>query len=238
MGTMLQRCELEKNVREVHVDTPHRGVGMAALIWREFDSSRRLRSERWALHDQILYDMCRAHPNHTDPGEVNAKVGIIARSYATGIERKIGSDGSQSSALRKLCDFILAKGALVDRALAPLRGLEEPLTPDGLRTIVESHGRLVSMLRKLLRDGQASRSFWSKYLHFHSPVVPVYDSYVAAQLPSHVRWSPKLDVFGPSDSSDEVYRRYVLRFFALYQRVRKERPDVRVKEIDFYLLGS
>ena len=43
----------------------------------------------WQATDTALYDLCRRYPNHTDRGGVNAKLWIIGRTYATGIERKI-----------------------------------------------------------------------------------------------------------------------------------------------------
>jgi phage-related protein len=201
-------------------------------------ASRRTRRHGWALFDDVLYDMCKAHPRHSKADVVNAKVGIIARAYATGIERKIPSDGTQGSSLANLTSFVAKHGREVDVALAPLRRFAEPLSAKSLKIIVEQHGRLVNMLRPLLRDQQSSRSFWSKYMHFHCPVVPVYDSYVARAIPSHIRWSSDLEVFTPDPPFDDAYCWYAMRFFRLYGLVKEVRPEFSVKDIDYYLLGA
>lgn len=201
------------------------------------DQASKRREREWARYDDVLYRMCQDFPGHRDAASVNAKVGIIARAYATGIERKIRSRRTQGSSLLQLTEFIAKHGAQVDAALAPLRRLTEPLKAEKLKLIVEKHGALVEMLKPLLRDRQASRSFWSKYLHFHCPLVPIYDSYVAGALPSIIRWNRALEVFHPEGPVDDVYCWYAMRFLALYQIVRKGRPRYTVKELDFYLLG-
>jgi len=205
---------------------------------KELDAACRNRTEEWALHDTVLYDMCRNYPGHSSRERVNAKVGIIARAYATGIERKIRSDGGQGSALLQLTTFINRKHKAVDRAIGPLLEIEE-LTIDSLRKIVRAHGTLVALLAELTRDGQASRSFCSKYLHFHCPIVPVYDQVVASAIPSLMGWRPKLDVLIPPVSpSDRAYAVYAMRFLALYNDIRRSRPAMSVKELDFYLLNE
>lgn len=207
------------------------------LDWNGLEVARRRRAKDWARHDEVLYEMCSAYPRHSDAASVNAKVGIIARAYATGIERKISSERTQGSSLLKLTKFIADHGKDVDAALGPLRRFDEPLRSDTLKVIVESHGALVDMLKPLLRNQQASRSFWSKYMHFHCPVVPVYDSYVAAALPSLIRWNAALRVFEPDRPVDDVYEAYSMRFLALYEAVKRKKPKFTVKELDFYLLS-
>ncbi|MEW5826372.1 MAG: hypothetical protein AB1778_06020, partial [Candidatus Bipolaricaulota bacterium] len=49
----------------------------------------------WRATDEALYDLCRRHPDHADQAGVNAKLWIIGRTYATGIERKIPANGKQ-----------------------------------------------------------------------------------------------------------------------------------------------
>lgn len=41
----------------------------------------------WDIGNRILYDMCGAHPEHSQDGEIVAKVWLIGRSYAASIER-------------------------------------------------------------------------------------------------------------------------------------------------------
>jgi len=50
------------------------------------------------------------------------------------------------------------------------------------------HGRLTEPLTGVTTDGKTPRSFVSKYLHFHNPVVPIYDSCALAGSVRLVRW--------------------------------------------------
>ena len=42
----------------------------------------------WWLGNNVLYDLCRAYPNHKTPEEIVAKIWLIGRSYAAAIERR------------------------------------------------------------------------------------------------------------------------------------------------------
>ncbi len=58
----------------------------------DFKKAKRERLKLYSKADDILYDMCKRWPNHTDIGIVQAKVRIIGRVYAAGLrgrERKI-----------------------------------------------------------------------------------------------------------------------------------------------------
>jgi hypothetical protein len=56
----------------------------------------------------------------------------------------------------------------------------EPLTPPVLTQIISIHVGLLATVQSALRKGQTPRSFVSKYLHFHNPVVPIFDSVAAS----------------------------------------------------------
>jgi hypothetical protein len=80
------------------------------------------------------------------------------------------------------------KGADIDRILAALRPLSEPISLQDMVTIVALHARFTAVLAGVTTDGKTPRSFASKYLHFHNPVVPIYDSYAVAGIARLVRW--------------------------------------------------
>lgn len=42
----------------------------------------------WDLGNQVLYDLCRQYPGHTDEQAVIAKIWLIGRTYAAAIERR------------------------------------------------------------------------------------------------------------------------------------------------------
>ena len=50
----------------------------------------------WGMVDEILRDMCQRCPCHESPGAVRAKVALIERAYAAGLERHVEfSQGEQ-----------------------------------------------------------------------------------------------------------------------------------------------
>ena len=104
-------------------------------------------------------------------------------TYATGIERQITSDGYQGDSMSKLVKWLVDHAIDVDVLVDKLLALCSPLTSKSLATIIEVHGQFVRVLSGIVRRNETPRSFASKYLHFHCPLVPVYDSVVAKIIP-------------------------------------------------------
>jgi hypothetical protein len=192
-------------------------------------------NDNWRKADGILYAMCRDCKEHTSAENVNAKVLIIGRSYASGIERAVASNGGQASALTRVTTRVLANGSKLDAICDELRSIEDPLTVDKLRIIVQQHARFLEVLHGLGKN--VPRSFASKYLHFHAPVVPVYDSYADARLTTLVPWQTKLKEFDAPER-DDLYYWFVCRFWRVYRAVHERFPSATVKEIDAYLLWN
>lgn len=191
---------------------------------------------KWLATDVVLYDLCRRYPDHCDPGGVRAKLQIIGRTYATGIERKISSRGTQGGALEKLASYMLANAAKVTQLFDLLPDVSQPLKSDHLRTIIDVHGQFVGVLRELTRNAQCTRSFCSKYMHFHCPTVPIYDSYAAATLPRLIRWQRWYWLSDLSHDIDGDYAKYALRFWQLYKRISDAGLHPTVKYLDYYVL--
>ena len=40
--------------------------------------------------NQVLYQMCRDHPGHTDTDVISGKMWLIGRAYSAAIERRAG----------------------------------------------------------------------------------------------------------------------------------------------------
>lgn len=205
----------------------------------EYQKSVTEYKDKWRVLDDVLLRLCRDNPGHTTRREVYAKLWIIGRTYATGIERKVATKGTQGSSLSQVAEHFLAHGQKLDRLFDELRGITEPLTPAKLRIIVSVHGRIVTFLRPITRKRQSTRSFVSKYMHFHNPVVPIYDSIAAAKLPRIVPWKKELAVFDMPQDADENYGRHVMRFYRLYLVVAAASAGLppTVKYLDNYLLG-
>lgn len=192
----------------------------------------------WRATDQALYDLCRHHPAHDDKAGVNAKLWIIGRTYATGIERKIPATGKQGGSMSQLADHLLKHTRQVDDIFGRLRRLAEPLDPDRLRSILDLHGRFIALIQPVVRRNQSPRSFASKYMHFHNPAVPIIDTYADAACRRMIRWQKSFRLFDLPASVDEYYARYVLRFWQLYQQARVVGLEPTVKHLDYYLLSA
>jgi hypothetical protein len=131
----------------------------------------------WDVVDQILYALCGEYPDHDRLPGVNAKVLLIGRGFATGVERHIYSEGTQGSSIATLVNHLYLNRREVDGIITCLREVREPLDPKKLRAIVSEHGKFCQLISKIARKENSLASFASKYLHFHCPVVPIYDSW-------------------------------------------------------------
>jgi hypothetical protein len=201
----------------------------------EYEESHEDYLRGWKTLDEVLYRLCRVHPNHIDPGANNAKIYIIGRTYTTGIERKIPTTGAQSSSMSQVSDLFLKHHENIDRWFARVATVSEPLTGLGIRKILLYHGLLVNCLSTITRDKQSSRSFASKYLHFHNPAVPIYDSIAASCLSSLVPLRTLRDFQIRSvKGADPEYADYVRRFAKLYRSIVG--PTVSVRRLDYYLI--
>jgi hypothetical protein len=189
----------------------------------------------WGAVDDVLYEYCLRHPGHVDRRSLTAKLVLIDRAYSAGLERQVDPEpGAQ--AITKIADFMVARGAAVDALIGELSALQEPLDADTMATIVSLHGRFATLLRELTRGGMTPRSFAAKYLHFHNPVVPLYDSYVSSALVHLVRWDSQATPFFelPPDG-DPDYWDFCVRFLRLYEACHEAGLAVSVKQLDTYL---
>ena len=192
----------------------------------------------WRATDEALYALCRQHPGHADQAGVNAKLWIIGRTYATGIERKIPANGKQGGSMSQLAEHLLKHTRQVDDIFGRMRRLAEPLDPDKLRTILDLHGRFIALIQPVVRRNQSPRSFASKYMHFHNPAVPIIDTYADAACRKMIRWQKSFCLFDLPAGVDEYYARHVLRFWQLYQQAYAAGLELTVKHLDYYLLSA
>ena len=182
----------------------------------------------WGGVDDVLRELCRRHPGHTDRRSVTAKVALIGRAYAAGLERRVTPPKGQQ-AIVVIADYFERHGAEVDEILAPLHPIDEPLSLQGMATIVGVHGRFTQLLVGVTTDGRSPRSFASKYLHFHNPAVPIYDSYALAGIMRLVRWDAAEIPFGCPPGGDGVadgYYRFCVRFWRLLEACRDADREV------------
>jgi len=203
---------------------------------KSFLKSRIQYSENWELTDQTLYNLCQKNFDHNSLNSINAKLWIIGRAYATGIERKIPTDGKQGGSLTQLAKQLYKKRKTIDPMFKKLRNISKSLNVDSLKDISIIHGKLTQIIKRITRKNNVPRSFVSKYMHFHCPTVPIYDNFAARALKKLVPWRNELLVFDKSPNMDEEYLWHLFRFWNLYQTALKNCNSVKVKHLDFYLL--
>ena len=127
----------------------------------------------WDLGNEVLYGLCREHPEHKEDDVIVAKVWLIGRSYAAAIERgreaKDTSDGFYENVVAKRI-----KESGLDGWLCSLpQEMTDPWTQLG--AVITVHKRLTDIFSEM--TGLEKRSLASKYLHFHRPdLFFIYDS--------------------------------------------------------------
>ncbi len=191
---------------------------------------------KWRLADRVLLQMCEENPRHTDRAAVNSKLLLIGRGYATGLERKIVSTGAQASSLAQAAAHFAKHAQRIDDLIESLPADRTQLSADLLEPILQIHGSFNSILQKITRRNQSVKSFVSKYLHFHRPIVPIFDSFVERICTRLVRWNPRIAVIPYCESFEWNYYRYVMRFWQLYCTALNDVDTLTVKEFDYYLL--
>ena len=200
----------------------------------QLDEAKKAFDADWGGVDETLYNVCRAHPGHSDRRSVMAKVVLIGRAYAAGIERCVTPPpGVQAIVL--VGDYLQEHQGDVDDIIAATRAAAEPLSAAAMACIVKEHGRLTALLGRMRECHGAPRSFAAKYLHFHHPAVPIYDSYVTKQLTRAVRWSAGDVPFDRPAEGDVEYWQYCVRLYRLVSACRDRGVEATVKALDAYL---
>jgi hypothetical protein len=114
--------------------------------------------------------------------------------------------------------------------------VRKPLTQAKLRVIVDLHARLIALLHPKMRGNQSPRSFASKYMHFHCPVVPIIDNNAQRALRRIVPWQQSFRLFDMPSGADQTYARYIFRFWELHKMAIEGGVKPTVKLLDRYLL--
>lgn len=201
---------------------------------QDLDAAAAAFERDWGAVDEVLYGICARYPDHSDRRLVTAKIALVGRAYSAGLERQVKPDPGEQ-AIAKIAKFVLAHSSEIDAIIAALDALHEPLDGAAMTAIVDQHGRFTTLLRQVTAKQTMPRSFAAKYLHFHRPVLPIYDSYAAERLSALVPWDAKQIPVGQPPGSDGEYRSFCTRFFRLYDAGVKADLDVTVKRLDTYL---
>ena len=79
-------------------------------------------------------------PGHHSRGPVTAKLALIGRAFAAGLERQVTAPQGHQ-AIVVIADFVLEHADHVDEVIAPLGTVGEPLDAEAMAVIIEQHGR-------------------------------------------------------------------------------------------------
>lgn len=95
-------------------------------------------------------------------------------------------------------------------------------------TLKGTQGSALLQLSEYMLDKgrEVDAMFASKYMHFHCPAVPVFDSYAFSPLRSLLRWQTDFELFALPAEADETYAWYAMRFWRLYRQAREIRENV------------
>ena len=217
-------------------DSPEQiGVNMPKITLDDFRASIESHATEWGLVDHTLYELCRSHHDHNDIATISAKVLFIGRGFASGLERHVRSDQTQGSPIGKMVGHLYDKRDEIDRIIDRLASLVEPLNEEMLALVVSEHGKFCQLISKISRGENKLASFASKYLHFHVPAVPIFDSYASKQA-WKMRDRDTLIAFEKPAESHDGYYWYALCFFQHYRHLRAIADDITVRQAEALLL--
>jgi len=192
-----------------------------------------LKNKKWMLGNNILYKMCLDHPNHTDIEEIRAKIWLIGRSYAASIERRSKSNNKHIN--DDFYDYVVNefvkfnKETGFDSKLQALKNKE--FNEETLKDILAIHGELTKFFYKL--TGKEKRSLASKYLHFHVPIFPIYDSRANNSINQIIKGKEEdSELIG-----DQEYSKFCYKVLFLYNLIKeKTGKNPTLREIDTFLV--
>jgi hypothetical protein len=186
----------------------------------------------WQQVDTELYNLCHRRPSQRTFTDVYAKVAMIGRVYEAGIARAAKVSGNREAAVAR---GLIEQANLIDETLNALEGKQFDRATAA--QVIELHGRVTRGLEP--HTGVWLTSFVSKYLHFHCPLVPIYDSIAAGAIGRFVDWGTVDQVRAPfMDLPDwsRAYRNYVAAFVVLYEQALAGTPlQPSVRDIDYLL---
>lgn len=168
----------------------------------------------WDFGNEVLYQLCRKHPSHSDPSIAAAKVWLIGRSYAAAIERRRITEPDPGNFYITRVAPEIVRSEIDERisALKPLRKLTHQTFP----AIVETHKYVTDLFHRI--SGQDKRSLASKYLHFHLPALFfIYDSRAVQAMRELSAITGRASKNGAG--GDNEYRKFAEKCLALREHI-------------------
>lgn len=214
-----------------------KGGPVAQLIPADLEAALKQATENyqatWQQVDTELYDLCRRRPSQRNFADVYPKVAMIGRVYAAGIARTVRVSGDREATVAR---GLIEQADLIDAALNVLEGKQFDRATAA--QIIELHGRVTKGI-KPHTGGVWLTSFVSKYLHFHCPLVPIYDSIATGAIGRFINWHAVAQVRALLMDLPDcawAYRNYVGAFVVLYEQALADTPlQPSVRDIDYLL---
>lgn len=183
---------------------------------------QRVQSENiWSFGNQVLYDMCKRTPLHTNEEEIIGKVWLIGRSYAAALERRAKSPYKGTDFYKyEVAEKIKAIGTELDKRIENL--INQPaLKRENLSEVLSTHRFLTDVFNSI--SGLDNRSLASKYLHFHAPnVFYIYDSIAYAGVTKYKLLDVQLKKELKRSFCDATYLDFVSKAYPLNLKIFEE----------------
>jgi len=196
-------------------------------LWENYNEQAKEHARTSALLDQTLRELCKT--GHSDYSEIKAKVWLIGRGFASGIERRMRrADGDLLNGLEQLINALHRSGQQLDHEVfKPLQDIQNIAETDQAKRLLELHRKFIGFFEHLLlksksESATSAPSFAAKYMHFHNPQVPIYDSQAARAL-QHVEVKRLPELTKPqSDVCDKNYSKFLARVVPAYRALPEE----------------
>ncbi|MDD5092458.1 MAG: hypothetical protein PHQ23_16275 [Candidatus Wallbacteria bacterium] len=189
----------------------------------------------WDLSNQILYNLCREHPEHTDDSIIITKIMMIGRIYSAAIERRKKQSVKGDDFYIKNVAPIIRKSS-IDKEIQRLSGFKHP-DQSNLAVILEVHKYVMELFKRI--SGLEKRSLASKYLHFHKPdLFYIYDSRAKKGMRRFANSNTKLFNMEKLNHYDKEYTDFLIKCILLNEVLgKKHRKCLNPREIDNLLIG-
>ena len=194
-------------------------------------------SKLWDLGNKVLYKMCEDYPKHENIDKIIAKIWLIGRTYAASIERRVHAQESTDKFYIKVAKKMKDSG--IDKQIQKIPS-QNVLDEKSIEIISGVHCFLVKIFRELTQHNKVSLA--SKYLHFHKPIVPLYDSRANKSINRIIKENNRHEeifdkLVDDIDEWDRLYVRFVIKIYNLQRFLFEETTNIySVRDIDKYLL--
>lgn len=191
-----------------------------------------LKPTPWDLGNQVLYNLCKAYPQHKTDKEIIAKILLIGRTYAAAIERRKNNDRSNEDFYVDVVASVVRKSR-IDGWLYALKRMKTTTTAT-LPLVIKTHQNVMRLFERI--SGLNKRALASKYLHFHYPnTVFIYDSRVCEGMRKLKAFTDK----GPkwNGEGDSEYAKFATKCVTVRDHINQQyKVSMTPRILDTFLL--